>query len=171
MDFYNPDDWTKLETAFTSAPRWALIVAAGAAGGLLGWWLNGTRSVGKVAGLEGKITGLEGETAGKVAGLEGRISVLNERLNLAADKAAIADRAKDELEKQVQILRVELAALTAKAENASLAKVEAQLQKVEIATGDLATANNAVTSTLSMSLKATDARDIASFTVDTTQRH
>jgi chromosome segregation ATPase len=169
MDFYNPDDWTKLETAFTSAPRWALILAAGAAGGLLGWWLNGTRSAGKITGLEGKITGLEGEAAGKVAGLEGRISVLNERLNLAADKAAIADRAKDELEKQVQTLRVELAALTAKTENATLAKVEAQLQKVEIATGNLATANNAVRSTLTATLNATEAQDIARFTVEPTK--
>jgi hypothetical protein len=164
MDPSNPDDWTKLETAFTSAPRWAVIVATGATVGAAVWWFRGT-----MFGRE--ITSLKGEMAGKVAGLEGQISVLNERLKLAADKVAIADRATDELEKQVQTLRVELAALTAKAENASLAKVEAQLQKVEIATGNLATANNAVSSTLSAALNVTEAPDIASFTVHTTQRH
>jgi hypothetical protein len=141
--------WQQQRIAFTSA-FWMMLPLLVAVVWAV-WWFRGTRF------------------AGKIDGLEAKIGVLNERLNLAADKVAIADRAKDELEKQVQTLRVELAALTAKAENASLAKVEAQLQKVEIATGNLATANNAVSSTLSMSLKTTDTPDFASFTVDTTK--
>ena len=114
------------------------------------------------------------EIAGKNATIEthnkAQIESKNERLNLAADQAAIADKDKDELEKQVQTLRVELAALaalTAKAENASWAKVEAQLQRVEAGLAKLATANNAVSSTLSATLKVTEAPDVASFTVDT----
>ena len=97
------------------------------------------------------------------AQLESQKSTLNERLNLAVDKAAIADRAKDDLEKQVQTLRMDLAAATAKAENGSLAKVEAQLQRVEAGLAKLGTANNAVSSTLSAAFKVTEAPDVANF--------
>jgi hypothetical protein len=134
MGFYNPDDWTKLETAFTSAPLWAVIVATGATVGAAVWWFRGT-----MFGRE--ITSLKGEMAGKVAGLEGEKSILEQRLKLAADLTAASDRAKDETEKQFQTYKTEV---VAKGGNASPAKLEAAILQ-------WGTANNAVSNTLTIS--------------------
>ena len=80
---------------------------------------------------------------------------MEQRLNLAAEQAASARQAKDELEKQFQIYKAEVAA--AKAENAALAATAA---KVEAAIVNVATANNAVSSTLSGILRVTEEADI-----------
>jgi hypothetical protein len=157
MDFINPDDWTKLETAFTSAPRWAVMVAAGAAGALIVWWARGKM-------FETERTNLLSEQRSQKAGLEGEKSILEQRLKLAAEQLAVSDRAKNESQSDVQILKM---AIGAKADNASLV---ALAEKVEAATSQWATANNAVSSTLSAVFKVTEAPDIAHFTVDTNKR-
>jgi hypothetical protein len=102
MDYFNPDDWTKLETAFTSAPPWASIVAAGAASGLLGWWVRGKMS-------------------------ETQISVKEERLKFAVEQTASVERDFEKLEKEFQDYKAEVAA---KGRNASPAKVDAAIVRV-----------------------------------------
>jgi hypothetical protein len=122
--------------------------------------------------IESQKAELKSQTASskvEIAGLNGANAILEQHLRLATKESEIAGRAKDEVERQLQTLREEVASLKIKAENASLARVEAQLQRVETAVLDLAAANNAVSSTLSATLKVTEAPDVASFTINTTQ--
>ena len=111
MDFYNPDDWTKLETAFTSAPRWAIMVAASTIGGLIGWSFRGSMS------------------AAQIGSLKEQIAALEQRLKLTAEQAAASDRATDKVEKEFQAYKAEVAA---KGRDASPAKVEAALTGLNI---------------------------------------
>jgi hypothetical protein len=106
------------------------------------------------------VTGLKEQ----ISALGAEKSVLDQRLNLAADKTKIASEAEGELKKQIQTLEV---AIAAKADNASLSALAA---KVEVGFEKLAAANNAVSSTVSAVLNVTEAPDIASFIVDTTKK-
>jgi|SRR5450631_3125589 hypothetical protein len=137
MDVFNPDTWKQQWTAFMSAPFIMLPLIAGAV--WVGWWLRGTKS------------------EGKIAGLDERIAVFEDRLKLAAEQSASADRAKDEVEKQFQAYKAEVAA---KAEYDVLAATAA---KVEAAIDDLESANNAVSSAVSGILSAAEGADIANF--------
>jgi len=111
--------------------------------GSVGWWLRGIKSTGKIGGLEEQISALNV-----------KISVMEQRLTLAAEQAASAHQAKDELEKQFQTYKAEVAG---KLENVALAATAA---KVEAGFAKLSAANNAVSSTLSGILRITEEPDI-----------
>jgi hypothetical protein len=98
---------------------------------------------------------------GEIKQKNARIESINERLNLAIDKSQIASKVEEELNKKVQTLEK---AIAAKADNDSLIKLSAEV-KEDFA--KLATANNAVSSTLSARLNVTEVPDVASFTIDT----
>jgi hypothetical protein len=127
MDVSNADVWKQQWTAFTSAPYIAApsIVFAG----LVGWWLR------------------------KIVGLNGRISVFEDRLKLAAEQAESAREAKDEVAKEFETYKAEVAA---KAENAALG---APAARVEGAILRFAAANN----TLSEILGVTEETDSGQF--------
>jgi hypothetical protein len=74
-------------------------------------------------------------------------------LNLAFDRAGVSHQA-DELRKIIQALEK---AIAAKADNDSLIKLAAETKE---GFAKLATANNAVTSSLSATLKVTEAPDV-----------
>ena len=130
MDVSNPDTWKQQWTAFTSAPY--IMAPLIAFAGLVGWWLKVTTS---------KRT---------IAGLNGRISVFENRLKLAAIQAESARQAKNEVVKEFQTYRAEVAAM---AENAALGATAA---RVEGAIVRFAASNNA----LSVILDVTEEADI-----------
>jgi hypothetical protein len=135
FDVSDPNEWERQWNVIWSAPFVVLPVMVIA--GLAGWWLQGTKSAGK-------------------------ISVLEERLKFAADKSEIASQAEDELKKQIQTLET---AIAAKADNDSLIKLAAEVKE---GFAKLETANNAVSSTVSVStvvLRVTDAQDTARMTI------
>ena len=109
MDPSNPDDWTKLETAFTSAPLWAVIVATGATVGAAIWWFRGWMSQERLDALKEQVATVE------------------QRLKLASEASAASERAKDELQKEIQTYKADVAA---KGSNASPAKVEAAFEQL-----------------------------------------
>jgi hypothetical protein len=156
MDFYNPDDWTKLETAFTSAPPWALIATSGTIGGLLGWFLQSTKSAGKIGGLKGQID----ELNVRIDSLKDRNLLTEERMKFTAEKAAIAGQIEDELKKRIQSLEMGIA------DKADIASLSALATEVKSGFAKLATANNEVSSSLSVVLRITEEPDVASVTVD-----
>jgi len=82
----------------------------------------------------------------QIAGLKEQIAVVEQRLKLAADALATSDRAKDELDKQFQAYKSEVAT---KGRNASPAKVDAAIAKV-------ATSNTDIGSGLSAALRDLD---------------
>jgi hypothetical protein len=132
MDMPNLDTWKQQWTAFMSAPYIMFSFILG--GGLVGWWLRWIKS------------------EGRIAGLNGRISVFEDRLKLAAEQVALADRAKDEVVRQFNDLKAGVAG------NGALAE---RVAKVEAALNELAAANNAVRSAVSGIIIATEGADIA----------
>jgi chromosome segregation ATPase len=116
MDPSNPDSWTKLATAFTNAPLWAVIMATGAIVGGAVWWFRGKMFETQIAGLKEQI-----------AGLKEQIAVLEQRLKFAAEALAASTGAKNELEKQFQAYKTEVAA---KGKDASPAKMDAAIQQL-----------------------------------------
>jgi hypothetical protein len=150
MDYFNPDDWTKLETAFTSAPRWALVVAAGAGGCLLGWFLNGTRSAGKINGLEGEKGVLERQ-------LKADTSLLEQRLKYAEEVRAASNKTDDEIDE----LKKRFAAIEVVVAKADYASLSDSVAEIRSAIAKVSAANNAVT----MKLSVTETPDVAAFKV------
>ena len=130
--FFNPDTWKQQWTALVSAPYIIapLIVVAV----WLGWWLRGIKSEGKLGGLNERILGFE------------------DQLKFAADKAATANQAKDEVVRQFNELKAGVAGNDALAE---------RVAKVEAALNELVAANNAVRSAVSGIIIATEGADIA----------
>jgi hypothetical protein len=98
MDVFNPDTWKQQWTAFMSAPYIMFPLIACAIWGA--WWLRGAKSA-------------------------ERIAVFEDRLKFAAEKVESANKAKDEVEKQFQDYRTEVAA---KAENGTLAAAAARVE-------------------------------------------
>jgi hypothetical protein len=135
------DTWKQQWAAFWSAP-WLVGPLLLIVGSTV-WWFRGTM--------------FERE----IAGLKAEISTLVRQLSLAADKAEIAGKAEDELKKQIETLEI---AVENKADHAALVALTA---KVETGFAKLASANNEVTSSLSMTLRANDAQDVANFTLNT----
>jgi hypothetical protein len=84
----------------------------------------------------------------QIAGLKEQIAAVEQRLRLAADKAGIAGQAQDELTKRIQILDT---AIAAKADSATLSELAA---KVNDGFARLATANNALSSPLSINSRS-----------------
>jgi hypothetical protein len=128
MGFYNPDDWTKLATAFTSAPVWASIVAASAVTGVVAWWVRG------------KVNDRE------IGGLKGEISLLERQLKDAVAKSAESDTATVEVERRLRILEE---AIASKADTASLVALASQLQS---SVGELAKTQAAVSKVVSQDI-------------------
>jgi hypothetical protein len=127
MYLSNPDTWNQQWTAFASAPYIVapLIVAPlMVLGGLVGWLL------------------------GRIADLKGRISVFEDRLKLAAEQAESAREAKDEVAKEFQTYKAEVAA---NAENAALG---ASATRVEGAIVRFAAANNTLSGILGVAEEA-----------------
>ncbi|HEY8650534.1 MAG TPA: hypothetical protein VIL70_06425 [Chthoniobacterales bacterium] len=125
----NPDTWKQQWEAFMNAPYIMFPLLLFVAGAV--WWFRGKMSEATVAGLREQINGLREQ-----------INIFNARLQLAAEKASLADEAKDELERQFQTYKAEVAAKAGNgAFDARIAKVEASIEK-------LAAANNAVRSAI-----------------------
>jgi hypothetical protein len=143
MDPFNSETWKHEWTAVTDAPYF-MLTAILIVGSILWWFLKKL--------FEAQIAGLNAEK-----------SALKEQLNLAAKQAEIAGQAEGEFKKQLQTLE---AAIANKADYASLAALTA---KVDAGFGKLAAANNAVSSTVSVStvvLRANDAQNIARFAIE-----
>jgi hypothetical protein len=115
MDVTNPEMWKQEWTAFASAPY--IILPFIVAGWLAGLWFRGRATEGEIAGLKSEISVHDRE-----------ISVWELRLKLATDSVATADRARDELDKQFQAYKAEVAA---KGSNASAGKVEAAFEQLK----------------------------------------
>lgn len=114
MDITNPEMWKQEWTAFSSAPY--IILPFIVAGWLAAWWFRGRTSEGETAGLKEQI-----------AGLKEQIATWDQRLKLATESVAAADRARDELDKQFQAYKAEVAA---KGSNASPAKFAAAFEQL-----------------------------------------
>jgi predicted nucleic acid-binding Zn-ribbon protein len=123
MDPFDPDDWTKLETAFTSAPRWAVMLATGGIVGAAVWWFRGWMLRERVDRLKEQIA------AGKeqIAAVKEQVTVAEQQLKLATAAASASERALEELKKEFQVYKVQVAA---KGKDASPAKVDAAIVKV-----------------------------------------
>jgi hypothetical protein len=152
MDWFNPDDWTKLETAFTSAPRWACVVAASVVVGVGIWLFRGNQ-------FKTERANLVSEKAAEKAGFEGRISILDERLKFASDKSELAgqtgselgDELRNEFKTEIETLKMGMVDMPDKAEIAAAfsaigAKMDA---KIDVGFAKLATANAAVSHAMS----------------------
>ena len=123
MNPFNPETWKKEWTAISSAP-FSMLVAIMVVGWII-WWFQGKLS------------------EAQIAGLKEQVSVMEQRLKLASEQAGIANRAENELAKQIRTLGT---AIEAKADNYSLSALAA---KVKAKFVKLTTANNALSSTLS----------------------
>jgi hypothetical protein len=103
MDPSNPDDWRKLATAFASAPVWAVIVATGVTVGAAVWWFRGWMS-------------------------QEQIAAWDQRLKFADERVLSSERALEEVKKQVQDYKVEVAT---KGSDASSAKMDAAIEQLK----------------------------------------
>jgi thiamine pyrophosphate-dependent acetolactate synthase large subunit-like protein len=108
MDPFNSDTWKQQWTAFWSAP--AIIGPLLLIVGSIVWWFRGRLFEAQVSGLKEQIAALE------------------QRLKLASEASAASERARDELDKQLQAYKVEVAA---KGSNASPEKVQAALEQLK----------------------------------------
>jgi hypothetical protein len=107
MDPFNSETWKQQWAAFWSAPAIIgplLLIVASAV-----WWFRGRLFEAHVYGLKEQIAAVE------------------QRLKLATDLVAAADRARDELDRQFQAYKVDVAA---KGSNASPAMVEAAFEQL-----------------------------------------
>jgi hypothetical protein len=107
MDPTNPDTWKQQWAAFWSAP-WVMAPLILVVGSIV-WWFRGTM--------------FERE----IASLKEQIAAWDQRLKLATDLVAASDRAKDELDKQFQAYKADVAF---KGSNASPAKVDAAFEQL-----------------------------------------
>src|SRR5205809_654557 len=89
VDVSDPAIWKQQWSAFMSAPYIMLPLLAVVA--VVAWWFRGKMS------------------EGTIAGLRERIALFDDRLKFAADKGASANQAKDEVEKQFQAYKAEVA--------------------------------------------------------------
>jgi hypothetical protein len=97
--------------------------------GWVGWWVRGLKS------------------ERKIDGLEGRISVFEDRLKLAAEKAVSATEARDDVLRQFQAYKAEVAA------NAGTRMPIALMAKLETALEKLVAADNAVSSVIGVAAR------------------
>jgi hypothetical protein len=153
-DLMKLEFWQQQWMAFTSAiwimlPLFFLVVS-------VVWWLSGTRSAGTIAGLKGEKGVLEQR-------LKADTSLLEQRLKFAEEVTAASNKTNDEIEELKKRFDA-VEAVIAKADYASLSDSVAE---IKASIGKVSAANNAVSSAVSMTLKANDAQDIASFTIDT----
>jgi hypothetical protein len=122
----NIDTWKRQLETFLAAPYIigpiVLVVA------IITWWFRGHT------------------LHGAIAGLREQIAVSDERIKLAAEKAALANEAKDDLERQLQELR---AAITANSDRGQPNAILAAIIRIDTALQKLSGANSEVISVLS----------------------
>jgi len=118
MDLSDPKTWTEGFRVVIGAPYIVvplLILVGGAA-----WWLKDKIDDGEIRGLKAKN------------------DALDQRLQLAADRAQIVQEARDELEKQVEALKAQIAA------GATRETLAPAATKIDVALGKFAQANAAL---------------------------
>jgi hypothetical protein len=152
-DPFNPETWKQEWTPFASAPYITGTIVATAC--VVVWWFRGTTFKAQIAGLKEQIGGLKEQTGA----LNEKNSVTEQRLKLATEQATIAGQIQSTFEKQLWTLEM---AIVSKADSVELAELSAEVS-AEFA--KLMAANNAVRSTVSAELRATEAPDIARFTI------
>jgi len=131
VDVSDPELWKQQWAALMSAPYIMLPLLAVVA--MVAWWVRGKMSE---------------ET---IAGQRERIALFDDRLKFAADKAASANQAKEEVEKQFQAYKAEVAG------NAGQTSLAARAAKIDAAIEELSAANNAVSSAVGVALDAAEA--------------
>jgi chromosome segregation ATPase len=131
-----------------SGAPWSFLIAIAAVGGIIWLFVNFIYRK-EIAGKDSTIQAHKAQLESQVSSLKEQIAALEQQLKLASKQTELADRAKNDVENELQTLKKEIDALKVKAESDSLAKVEAQIQNVESAIVKLATANNAVSYTVS----------------------
>jgi len=120
VEVFNSDAWKQQWATLTNAPYLMLPLLALVA--VAAWWFRGKTSEGEIKGLRERIAGFE------------------DLLKFAAEKAASANEARDEVQKQFQAYKAEVSAYTGKADLAEIAaKMDAAIEK-------LSAANQAVSS-------------------------
>jgi hypothetical protein len=155
MDILNPDTWKQQWVAFMTAPYiiGSFIVGAG----LIGWWLRGIKSEGKIVGFEGTIASQKAGFDAIISGLNGQIAVFEVRLKLTDEKAGWANEVRDDIARQFNDFKADVAA------GAGIGAVISRVEKLEASFSELTTASNAVRSALTGVLNATEGADIANF--------
>ena len=133
-------EWAAFWSAFWSMSLLLVALVIGV------WWLRGWMSKREMGGLKGEIL------------------LLERQLKDAADKSVASGTATDKVERRIKILEE---ALANKADIVALSALTSQIQS---AVGEMATANNAVSSTLFAALRTTEAQDSANFTIDLNKR-
>jgi hypothetical protein len=124
MDLSDPKTWTEELRVVIGAPHIVVPLLLLVGGGA--WWLKDKIDDGEVRGLKAKN------------------EVLDERLKLAADREQAVQEARDELEKQVEELKAQIAA---GATRETLAPVTA---RVDAALGEFRSANTALRQVISV---------------------
>jgi hypothetical protein len=133
------------EWPIISGAPWSFLIAV-AASGVLIWLFLWIIHRSEITGKNSTIEALKAQLESQVSGLKEQIAAVEQRLKLAADALAASDRAKDELDKQFQAYKSEVAA---KGRNASPEKVDAAIVKV-------ASGNTDVRSSLSAAIRDLD---------------
>jgi hypothetical protein len=128
---FSLDTWKLQWVAFLSAP-YIIIPFIVVAGGI-GWWLRGLKS------------------ERRIDGLEGRIAVFEDRLKLAAEKVVSSNEARDDVIRQFQGYRAEVAG------NAEYRMPTALMERLEAALEKLVAADNAVSSVVGVAARVSAA--------------
>jgi hypothetical protein len=126
----NIETWKQQWAVFWSAPYIILPLLVIVGSGV--WWFRGWMSLERLAGLKEQ-----------VAAVKEQVAAVEQQLKLAAAASGASERAKDELDKQFQAYKAEVAST---GRNASPAKVEAAIVKV-------ASGNTDVKSSLSAAIR------------------
>lgn len=129
MDPFDSETWKHQWGVFMTAPYVLLPLMVLAL--LIGWWIGNKLASARVEGLNGTVDNLKAN-----------IAVLEARLELAADREKDVQRARAELEKQVQELKAQVGA------GAPNEKIRAITARVDAAIGEFTTANTALSTAI-----------------------
>jgi hypothetical protein len=135
MGIFNTDTWKQQWETFLNAPY--IIASFMSVAWLIGWWLRGIKS------------------GRRIDGLEARIIVFEDRLKFAAEKVSTSNEARDDVLRQFQAYRAEVAA------NAGNITLAATAAKLEAALDKLGAANNAVSSAIGVAAGTSTATGIS----------
>jgi hypothetical protein len=147
-DYLKPEFLTQQWAAFWGAWLFMLPTILGAC--WLGWFLNGTRSAGKINGLEGEKGVLERQ-------LKADISLLEQRLKFGEEVRAASNKTNDEIDE----LKKRFDAIEVAVTKSDYASLSESVVEIKESIGKVSAANNAVT----VKLNATNAQDVASLKV------
>jgi hypothetical protein len=129
MGIFSTDTWKQQWETFLNAPY--IIASFMAVAWLIGWWLRGIKS------------------ERRIDGLEGRVIVFEDRLKFADERAARANEVRDDVIRQFQTYKAEVA--SANIENSALAATAA---KIEAALDKLVTVTNETRSAIGIAVGA-----------------